>query len=244
MPRHTRALTIALLALPVAAGCAGPAGDQRVSQTPPPAVVAPGALVGPPTGWRTLSEGQTPVPIPGHPPITTSGVVSSFDAGTGILSFEDGRMVKLTDQSTAGPGGAVVRPGDRIVVQNVLPVGVRSGPKTLVDRAHRMGTVASVDEPNAVVRLTDGTTLRVASTTNIHSGVAGSSMLLTDLRPGDEVVVVLVDEAAAAPPVASAAPPAPGTNVTTSPSALPRQAGSAPPEAAEVMVFRLRAPAR
>jgi hypothetical protein len=243
MPRHTRALTIALLALPVAAGCAGPAGDQRASQTPPPAVVAPGALVGPPTGWRTLTEGQAPVPIAGHPPITASGVVSSFDAGTGILSFEDGRMVKLTDQSTAGPGGAVVRPGDRIIVQTVLPVGVRSGPKLLVDGAHRMGTVAAVDEPNAVVRLTDGTTLRVASTTNIHSGVAGSSMLLTDLRPGDEVVIVLVDDPAA-PRAAATAPPASSTDVTTSPSALPRQPASGLPEAAEVMVFRLRAPVR
>jgi hypothetical protein len=235
MSHRIQALAVVLVTVSLAGGCAGAVQDQRVSEAPPPAVPAPGALIGPPTGWRTLTEGQAPVPIPGHPPVTTSGVVASFDRGTGILRFEDGRMVRLTGQSkVVQPAANAVRIGDLVVLQDVLPVGVQSGVKTLaVGKPQRMGTIASVDESRGLVQLTDGTTVRVTGTTNVHQGAAGSSIALGQLSPGDELVIVLGDGGAASP-----APQA-SDDATVSPSALPRQDVSPRAvEADEVMIFR------
>jgi len=90
-----------------------------------------------------------------------------------------------------------------------------------------MATVASVDEPSGLVRLTDGTTVRVTGSTNVHRGATGSSMALRELTPGDELVIVLVD---------SDTTPRPGDPA----SALPRQDVSPRPvEAAELMIFRV-----
>src|SRR5262245_66650823 len=75
MADRTRGLGFLLAALLLAVGCA-PVTRDLVSGAPP-AVPAAG-------------------PIAGHPPITASGVVKSFDPATGILRFEDGRLVKLT----------------------------------------------------------------------------------------------------------------------------------------------------
>ena len=41
----------------------------------------------------------TVTPISGHPPVTTSGVVAKFDSTNGVMVFQDGRTVRLTDQS-------------------------------------------------------------------------------------------------------------------------------------------------
>jgi hypothetical protein len=178
-------------------------------------------------GWWTLAEGQALAAIPGHPPVIVSGTVQGFDPATGILRFEDGRMVKLAAESKlAQPARAIVRAGERVVLQDVLPVGVQSGVKTLaVGKPQRMGTVTSADESTGLVRLTDGTTVRVTGSTNLHRGAAGSSAVLTDLKPGDELVIVLA--------TADAASPTSGDAV----SALPRQDPSRPAEAIEVMLF-------
>jgi hypothetical protein len=233
MSHRTRALALVVM-ISLAVGCATPARDTRVSQAPPPAVPAPGALIGPPTGWRTLTEGQPPVPIPGHPPVTASGVVASYDTGTSILRFEDGRMVKLTNRTVAlQPRTNVIRIGDLVVLQDVLPVGVQSGTKTLaLGRRQRMGRVATVDESRGLVRLTDGTAVHVARTTNVHVGADGSSVTLAQLQPGDEVVIV-VDEG-------NVARIEPSATADAFPSALPRQDLTDPSiDAGEVMIFRI-----
>ncbi len=128
MSHLTRALAALAMVIPLAVGCSRTIREPRISEAPspaPPAVPAPGALIGPPTGWRTLTEGQAPVPVPGQPPVTVSGVVAGFDAATGILTFADGRMVKLTSQSQIiQMDGIALRPGVRVVVQNTLPVGM------------------------------------------------------------------------------------------------------------------------
>jgi hypothetical protein len=174
-----------------------------------------------------LTEGQALAPIPGHPPVTVSGIVNSFEPATGILRFEDGRLVKLTGESkVVRPAGAVVRTGDAVALQDVLPVGVQAGVKSLaVGKPQRMATVASVDEPAGLVRLTDGTTVRVTGTTNVHRGATGSSVILTDLKPGDELVVVLG--------AVDATPPTAGDVA----SALVRQDRARPAEALEIMIF-------
>ena len=219
MAHRIRALALALVTLPIVAGCATVVSDQRVSAAPPAAVIAP----------------TPPVPLAGHPPIGASGVVKEFDPVNGILAFEDGRMVKLTGQSkVVQPVGDAVRAGDLVSLQDVLPVGVQSGVKILaMGKPQRMAAVASVDEPSGLVRLTDGSAVRVAGSTSLHLGAAGSSVALTELAPGDELVIVLADAAAA--PAAALAPPAPDDSI----SALPRQdVGPRPLEAAELMVFR------
>jgi hypothetical protein len=239
MRHHTRALAIVLSTVALAAGCSRAAHDQRTSQAqtpPPPAVPAPGAIIPPPTGLGTLTEGVAP--IPGHPPITTSGVVKSFDHATMILTFQDGRMVKITDQTQVQPAvGGRLRPGEQVIVTNAMPVGVwdpsqRAALKTTLNQ-QRMGTVASVDEPGRTVSLTDGSTVNVPSSTRIHMGTAGTVITLGDVHPGDELVVIMVDSRA---PTADVTAPA-------TPSALPRDNASAMPTVAdEMMVFRKTVP--
>jgi len=214
MSHRTRAFAWVLTIL-LAVGCPSTVPDQRVSWAQGPAVVVAG-------------------PLGGHPPVTASGVVATFDPETSILRFDDGRLVKLTGESKlVPPVASAIRAGDIVVLQNVVPIGVQSGVKTLaVGRPQRMGTIASVDEDRGLVGLTDGTVVGVTRTTNVHLGAAGSSVALTQVSPGDEVVVVLEDvTSVAATATADAA---------AYPNALPRQDLSSPAvEAGEVMIFRV-----
>jgi hypothetical protein len=168
-----------------------------------------------------------PVPMAGHPPVTVSGVVATFDPATDIFRLDDGRMVKLISQSkVVVPVAGAIRPGDVVVLHDVLPIGVQSGVKTLaVGQPQRMGTIASVDEDRGLVRLTDGTAVRVNRATNVHLGAAGSNVALTQVSPGDELVAVLGSS---------------GDDAATPPSALAREDAAAPAvDAGEVMIFRV-----
>ena len=169
-----------------------------------------------------------PVPMAGHPPVTVSGVVATFDPATDIFRLDDGRMVKLISQSkVVVPVAGAIRAGDIVVLHDVLPIGVQSGVKTLaVGQPQRMGTIASVDEDRGLVRLTDGTAVRVNRSTNVHLGAAGSNVALTQVSPGDELVAVLGGSS--------------GDDAATPPSALAREDAASPPvDAGEVMIFRV-----
>lgn len=208
MPHVSRLLATLLVAVTIIVGCA------RESQTPPP----PPSAAAPPVA-----------PIPGHPPVTTSGVVASFDPANGVITFEDGRMVKLMERTKMLQPieTRAVRPGEPVIVRNALPVGLKSAAAASPSgaREQRMATIAAVDEPNQMVKLTDGTVVRVTPSTKMHMGTAGAPLVLTQLRPGDELVIVMAEPG----PVASG----------QSPSALPREAtATAPRDASEVMVFR------
>lgn len=148
--RHTtRTLAVVLLTFPLITGCAGAAHDQRMSQGPssPPDVPAPGTIIPPPTGMSTLTEG--PAPIPDHPPVTTSGVVASFDVTGGIVTFQDGRMVKLTDGSTVL--GRDLRPGDELFVVMAGPMEGSPPPSALT------APDGAADVPSARPRETSAT---------------------------------------------------------------------------------------
>jgi len=208
MSHRTRALSVVLTILLVAA-CASSVRGQAVIPAEP------------------LSA-AVPVPMAGHPPVTVSGVVATFDPATDIFRLDDGRMVKLTSQSkVVVPVAGAIRPGDVVVLHDVLPIGVQSGVKTLaVGQPQRMGTIASVDEDRGLVRLTDGTAVRVNRSTNVHLGAAGSNVALTQVSPGDELVAVLGGSS--------------GDDAATPPSALAREDAASPPvDAGEVMVFRV-----
>jgi hypothetical protein len=204
-----------LTALLFVLGCAAAGRDEHMSQAPPPS----------PSGAAALA------PISGHPPVTTSGVVASIDPATGIITFQDGRIMKLTEQSTVlQPVEArAVRPGEPVIVRNALPVGVKTT-NVAPDKRQRMATIASIDEPSQMVRLTDGTAVRVTPSTKMQMGTAGAPLVLAELRPGDELVIV----------IAEGSPATAGQEASPAPSALPREAATspAPSEASQVMVFR------
>jgi hypothetical protein len=245
MRYKTRTLTVLLTLILIAAvGCSRTTSGQRVSQAPtyPPSSTA--ATTPPPS---TTSVAVDATPIPGHPPVTTAGVVAKVDPAAGILTFQDGRTFKLTPQAkvlTPVDPAAVV-PGTRVVVRDAMPVAAATA--KAAGKRQKMGTVASVDQQQQLVRLTDGSSLRVSPSTNMHMGMRGATIVLTDLKPGDELIIVMAD----APPAASAtsattsaqATPG-GATVGTSadPSALPRSvvtgAPSDPTDANELMVFR------
>jgi hypothetical protein len=214
MSHRTRAFAWVLTIL-LAVGCASTVLDQRVS-------------------WAQGAPVVVAVPLAGHPPVAASGTVATFDPATSILRFDDGRLVKLTGESKlVPPVASPIRAGDVVVLQDVLPVGVQSGVKTLaVGQPQRMGTIASVDEDRGLVGLTDGTVVSVTRSTNVHLGAAGSNVALTQVNPGDEVVVVLDD---VKPAVTTAT-----ADAAAYPNALPRQDLSSPAvEAGEVMIFRV-----
>jgi len=225
-----------LTTLPLAAGCAHGARGQQVSQAPPtPVAPADGAMRTP--APPTAAAMPSPPPIPGHPPVTTSGVVASYDPATDVVTFKDGRIMKLTDQSTVlqPVDRRAVRPGEPVVVRNALPVGVQSAKASTkaTGKRQRMATVASVDQQKRLISMTDGSTVHVQENIPMHMGTDGAAVLLTDLRPGDELLIVIADAPAAAAG-------------TTAPSALPRAAAdpagtpTPPDEASELMVFRNR----
>ena len=203
-----------ILTILLTAGCASTVSDQRLTRVPEP-------------------QAMVLVALAGHPPITASGVVATFDPATDVLRFDDGRMVKLTGRSKVLHSvGNAIRAGDFVVLQNVLPIGVQSGVKTLaVGQPQRMGTIAAVDESRGVVEMTDGTVVQVTRATNVHLGAAGSNLTLTQLSPGDELIVVFGEGGSGAP--------APADDATVSVSALPRQDIAAGVEAGEVMIFRV-----
>jgi hypothetical protein len=207
MAHRTRAFAVVLTIL-LAVGCPSAVRGQVVI----PAEQIPAAIL----------------VMAGHPPVTVSGVVAIFDPATDIFRLDDGRMVKLTSQSkVVVPVAGAIRAGDVVVLHDVLPIGVQSGVKTLaVGQPQRMGTIASVDEDRGLVRLTDGTAVRVNRSTNVHLGAAGSNVALTQVSPGDELVAVLGGNS--------------GDDAATPPSALAREDAASPAiDAGEVMVFRV-----
>jgi hypothetical protein len=212
-------------------GCSRTARDQRMSETssPPPTVASvPGPAVA--------------APIPGHPPVDATGIVASVDTTNGVVYFKDGRAMKLTGQSKVlkAVETATVRPGEQVVVRNVLPVGVQAASKgSRVGKRQKMSTVASVDRQNQIVHMTDGSAVRVTPSTAMHMGTEGAAIVLADLRPGDELIIVVADATPSASDAASARA-ASSSSGSGSPSAMPRvAAGPMPPDATEVMIFRV-----
>jgi hypothetical protein len=176
-----------------------------------------------------------PAPIADHPPVTVTGVAATFHPESGIFRLDDGRMVKLTSESQIVlPVASAIRPGDTVMLRDVLPIGVQSGLKTLaVGQPQRMGTIASVDEDRGLLQLADGAVVRVDRATNLHLGAAGSNVALTQVSPGDELVAVLGHGGV---PVERT----PADDRAPVPSALAREDASPPAvEAGEVMIFRV-----
>ena len=243
MPPYTRAFAVlAVLTVPLAVGCARGTSSQLANQAPRP-----------PSSTAAPTQSEVVTPIPAHPPVTTSGVVASVDPAAGIVTFRDGRKVKLTDTSKVlqPVDPRAVRPGEVVVVRDALPMAVPAASVPgATARRQKMATVASVDQANGLVHTLDGDIVRVTPATKMHMGTAGQAIVLTDLRPGDELMIIMVDEPSpvSRTPGTMSSPGTAGARSTTGgvapaePSALPRASAGVPRDASQLMVFRRQAP--
>ena len=186
MKQTIHSLLVLTLACALGSACAHSTRAERASEAPSP------------SSTRTVAvpPGAEVAVIPNHPPIRTSGILDTYDPATGLIVFKDGRMVQLTPQSVIVAPAETPRrleAGRVVVVQNVLPLGVRTSTAAGYNRNQRVGTVDTVDGPTQVVRLTDGQIVRVTPATKVHMGVNGSTVVLQDVRPGDEIIFVVAD---------------------------------------------------
>jgi hypothetical protein len=182
----------------------------------------PGATVTVASASPALPTLSTP---PGHPPIDASGTVASIDRNNGVITLQDGRMLKMTDQTLVWQPSRIdmLQPGSQVFVRNAQPVFAST--PGLAPAATRMGTVLSVDPANALIRLDDGTLVRVSPATKLR--MSDRDLLLSDLRRGDEVII------STRQPVV--------TNGGGAVSALPREATTLGPitlDASEIQVMR------
>jgi hypothetical protein len=191
-----------------------------------PGVVLP--LNGREVSFETLKRGsnvsvvaapasQNVAALPDHPPVDVSGTVARMDRQSGVITLQDGRMVKMTDDTLVWLPGRTesVLPGAEVYIRNAQPV-VAVGPGQPSGASVRMGTVVRVDPANAMIMLHDGTFVRVAPTTTMR--MADTTLTISELRPGDEVLI-RTRTAAARQPSATVGAGA----VSEAPSALPRQ---------------------
>jgi hypothetical protein len=191
--------------------------NNMVVATSPPAVATataappPKAVVAPPVNIVT-----------GQPAIDATGVVAQYDPQTGIIIFQDGRMVRVTTESAVGAPASVValQPGTQVMLRNVQPVGYQP---TMVPApgSWRMATVSHVDTTNSLIFLTDGSVVHAGPSTVLRSGT--QPITLAQLQPGSQIAISV--------PATVAATPAPMTG-----SALPRQT-VVPQETPEIRIF-------
>ena len=164
-----------------------------------------------------------PAPPPVAAPINVTGTIARVDPMTQTLTFQDGRMVKVTGQTMVWqqtPAVSSLQPGTQVFVSNATPVGyVLSTPVTAAPSGQWvMGTVSRVEPSTQQIVLSDGTVVHVGPNTGVRAG--GERAGFTRLRPGDEIVIQTR-------PVVVSAPGA--VTVTTSPTTGERYVGSALP---------------
>jgi hyperosmotically inducible protein len=141
------------------------------------------------TGGPAPSTSTTPPtpPVPTASPVEVTGTVASVDAATSTITLQDGRVLKATDQTVVWQPSTVgaLKPGAQVLVRGAAPTAYQSS--TTSTRYWRMATVNRVDRTSNEVVLSDGTTLKVTPTTNVHRG--GDRLRVDQLEPGTEVVV-------------------------------------------------------
>lgn len=186
-----------------------PSGPTIAVVPPPPPPV--GAVVTPP-GTVVMSPGTTVVTPPSTvavgPAFETSGyVVRADDVGRSII-FDDGRKVRLTDDTQVLRNGvdpvllSTLKPGTHVVIRSVRPFSGSRGEWVPMNEVAR-GTVVRVDQPGVIV-LNDGRAYRTTPETVVY--VDRRPVSVTTVRPGTRVVIyqdgttmAVVSEPAASP---------------------------------------------
>jgi hyperosmotically inducible periplasmic protein len=156
---------------------------------------------------------------PDQPTVDVTGVVAHVDPATGTITLQDGRVLRITNQTIVWQPVPIetVRPGAQVLVRSAVPVVVQPG----TGSEWSMGTVASVDRARSQLVLTDGTVVRVPPAVNIRRG--SERLTLEQIVPGSEVVI---------------RPMAPSPTATAEGSAMPGLTGTttAAIDAAEINV--------
>ncbi len=144
------------------------------------------------------SPTQVEPPAGGGGPVDASGVVASVDRQNQTITLQDGRTLKITDQSRVWQTGSLagLQPGQQVFIDDAQPVAFGTGGTPgAMGSTTRMTSVVGVDRGAGTVYLSDGTALRVSESTRVT--MAGDTLRVTDLQPGDEVVVKIRNGAAA-----------------------------------------------
>jgi Cu/Ag efflux protein CusF len=174
-----------------------------------PATVAPGTIVVQPSAPPPVAVSPAPRAVaPAGPSVDATGVVASVDSRTGMITLQDGRIVRVTPGTTVWQPVTIgsVMPGASVFVRNAEPLDFRPATMPAASQPWRMGTVTSVDSATSRVILSDGTIVQLRPGT--QATFDGRTLAITELRPGDEIIVGV---------------PASGSVVATGASAMPRQ---------------------
>ena len=250
-------IQVASATSPGVASTPPPSGDSTVVTTAPPATTAAPATTAPPAPTASPTTSTAPATsaaMPASPPtsnvaasqrpVDVSGTVAQYDTQTGIITFQDGRIVKIP------PTGAVWRaerasdmqPGQQVYVRDAMPIGLQSsatqgaatqgsvatqsaaGTQTAAGPWH-FGTVSRVDPATNTLYLTDGAAVQIQPSTRLT--LNGQPIALSQVQPGAEVAVLM--------PVSAASSTTP-SSATAGANALPRStAGTS--SSSQVVIF-------
>jgi hypothetical protein len=188
-----------------------------------------------PSAGDTRFTSTTPM----HPPVNASGVVSNVDARGKTITFQDGRVMQVSDGTVwqAVPLHSL-KPGQQVFINDARPVAFQQHRMNTTDR---LGTVSRVDQSGSLLVLHDGTVVRLQPGTTVSMG--NQRLAISNLRPGDEVLI-RIDEPRAASVVAPSAQSSSTIVHESSGSALPRDVvrgdsfGTSSLTAREVLIFR------
>ena len=153
----------------------------------------------------------------GHPPVDAQGVVAAYDPQTRIVTFQDGRMLRVQPGDVwqlASTDG--IQPGRQIYARNAEPVGVQTSLAPSQAGAWRIGTVDRVDMANGLLYFRDGGIVGVNAFTPVTMN--GQRVTASQIRSGAQVAVRM-----------------PETMIGG--SALPRSVAAPPASAAEIFVY-------
>jgi hypothetical protein len=150
--------------------------------------VAPGTIVVQPSAPPVAAAAPSAV-APAGPSIDATGVVASVDSRTGMITLQDGRVVRVTPGTTVWQPVTIgsVMPGAAVFVRNAEPLDFRPGRMPAASQPWRMGTVTSVDSTASRIVLSDGTIVQLRPGT--QATFDGRTLAITELRPGDEIIV-------------------------------------------------------
>lgn len=177
--------------------------------------VAGGAPVGAPPPTASVPDASV---------VDVTGVVSQVDPATGTIILQDGRVLRMTNETMVWQPTTIqsLRPGTPVLVRSAAPVGVQSAPQA----GWLMGTVQSVDRARSRLVLSDGTVVRLSPGVNVLRGA--ERLTIEQIAPGSEVVFRPIAPSPTGPAEGSAMPgtsavyDAADVNVVWMPAGAPR----------------------
>lgn len=195
---------------------------QVASTTPPsvastPSSASPTVTTLPPTATATSTASNG---AGAQAPVDVTGTVAHYDPQTGIVTLQDGRMVRIAPTASVWQAQRAgdIQPGQQLYLRNAVPVGMQPSGAQASTGNWRLATVSRVDTAANMLYLTDGTALQVQPTTRLT--VNGQPIALSQVQPGAQVAVLTGGTSSTAP----------------TPSALPRSTAGTP-SSSPIVIF-------